>query len=180
VPFEFKRTQIPDVVIIKPKVFADNRGFFMETYKKSEFEKFGIGTDFVQTNYSKSSYGVIRGLHFQKDPYAQSKLIRCIKGKIFDVAVDIRKESKYFGKYISEELSEGNKHMLFIPQGFAHGFQVLSDTVEIEYQVDNEYAPKYEDGIRYNDKTIKINWPVKKPIISNKDLSLPLLKNYLH
>ena len=115
-PFEFQRTKIPDVVLIKPKVFGDDRGFFMETYKKSDFKKAGIDIDFVQCNHSKSTYGVIRGLHFQREPYAQSKLIRCIKGKIFDVAVDIRKESQFFGKYVAVELSEENKQMLFIPK----------------------------------------------------------------
>jgi dTDP-4-dehydrorhamnose 3,5-epimerase len=143
-PFQFERTKIPDVILIKPKVFNDERGFFMETYKKSEFKENGIDVDFVQCNHSKSSKGVIRGLHFQKEPCAQSKLVRCIRGKIFDVAVDIRKNSKTFGNYVSVELSEENKYLLFIPQGFAHGFQVLSEEAEIEYLVDNEYAPDYE------------------------------------
>ena len=170
-PFEFQRTKIPDVILVKPKVFPDQRGFFMETYKQSEFSKNGILTVFVQSNHSKSGYGVIRGLHFQKDPYAQSKLVRCIKGKIFDVAVDIRKDSETFGKYAFAELSEENKHLLFIPKGFAHGFQVLSEEAEIEYLVDSEYAPDYEDGILWNDSKINVKWPMKKPTISEKDIN---------
>mgnify|MGYP006279492465 CR=1 FL=1 len=175
-PFQFERTKIPDVILVKPRVFPDERGFFLETYKKSDFEKNGIDVDFIQCNHSKSSFGVIRGLHYQKEPYAQSKLVRCIKGKIFDVAVDIRKNSKYYGKYISVELSEENKHVLFIPKGFAHGFQVLSAEAEIEYQVDSEYAPNYEDGIIWNDKNIDIDWPIKNVITSIKDKEFNNLK----
>ena len=171
-PFDFQKTKIPDVILIKPKVFHDDRGFFLETYKKSDFKKNGINIDFVQCNHSKSSKGVIRGLHYQKEPYAQSKLVRCINGRIFDVAVDIRKDSKYFGKYVSVELSDENKNMLFIPKGFAHGFQVLSDEAEIEYLVDNEYAPDCEDGIRYDNKTVGIDWPVEEVILSEKDEDL--------
>ena len=174
-PFEFQRTKIPDVVLIKPQVFEDDRGFFMETYKKSDFKKAGIDVDFVQCNHSKSTKGVIRGLHFQKPPFAQSKLVRCIKGKIFDVAVDIRKNSKTFGKYVSTELSEKNKYLLFIPKGFAHGFQVLSNEAEIEYLVDNEYAPDYEDGIRWNDIGTMIKWPIEDPVLTAKDKAWPIL-----
>jgi dTDP-4-dehydrorhamnose 3,5-epimerase len=177
-PFQFERTKIPDVILIKPKVFNDERGFFMETYKKSEFKENGIDVDFVQCNHSKSSKGVIRGLHFQKEPCAQSKLVRCIRGKIFDVAVDIRKNSKTFGNYVSVELSEENKYLLFIPQGFAHGFQVLSEEAEIEYLVDNEYAPDYEEGIIYDDETIGIKWPENNPVVSGKDLSLSSIKEF--
>jgi len=176
-PFEFQRTKIPDVILIKPRVFEDERGFFMETYKKSDFKKAGIDVDFVQCNHSKSARGVIRGLHFQKEPYAQSKLVRCIKGKVFDVAVDIRNDSETIGKYVSVELSEENKHLFFIPKGFAHGFQVLSKTAEIEYLIDNEFAPSYEDGIRWDDPEININWPNSKEILSELDQYRPLLKN---
>ena len=168
-PFEFQRTKIPDVVLIKPRVFEDDRGFFMEIYKKSDFQKAGINVTFVQSNHSKSTKGVIRGLHFQKKPYTQSKLVRCVKGKIFDVAVDIRKDSEFYGKYLSVELSEENKYLLFIPKGFAHGFQVLSEVAEIEYLVDNEYAPDFENGILWNDNYININWPISDAIISEKD-----------
>ena len=177
-PFEFQRTKIPDVVLIKPQVFEDDRGFFMETYKKPDFKKAGIDVDFVQMNHSKSEYGVIRGLHFQKEPYAQSKLVRCITGKIFDVAVDIRKDSKTFGKYVSVELSGENKHLLFIPKGFAHGFQVITKEAEIEYLVDSEYVPGNEDGIIWNDKNIGIEWPIANLIISKKDEKLTSLNNF--
>lgn len=176
-PFEFQRTKIHDVVLIKPRVFNDERGFFMETYKKSDFKKAGVDVDFVQSNHSKSTQGVIRGLHFQKEPYAQSKLVRCIKGEIFDVAVDIRKESKTFGKYVSTELSEENKYLLFIPKDFAHGFQVLSEEAEVEYLVDNEYAEDCELGIIWNDKDINIKWPIDNLVISKKDERLISLKN---
>jgi dTDP-4-dehydrorhamnose 3,5-epimerase len=177
-PFEFQRTKIPGVVLIKPRVFEDDRGFFMETYKQSDFKEAGIDVSFVQMNHSKSTKGVIRGLHFQKEPYAQSKLVRCIKGKIFDVAVDVRKDSEYFGKYVSAELSEENKQLLFIPKGFAHGFQVLSEEAEIEYLVDNEYAPEYENGIIWNDENINVEWPIDNLIVSKKDERLIGLINF--
>jgi len=175
-PFEFKKLDIPDVVFIKPKVFEDERGFFMETYKKEEFEKAGIKGDFIQDNHSKSKYGVLRGLHFQKEPYAQAKIVRCIRGIIYDVAVDLRKNSSYFGKYVAVILSEYNKHQLYIPRGFAHGFVVLSNEAEIVYKVDNIYAPDYESGLMWNDPDINIKWPVDNPIISEKDKKLPTLK----
>lgn len=178
-PFDFKKMEIPDVVLIKPKVFGDERGFFMETYKKPDFEKAGINVEFIQENHSKSKYGVLRGLHFQKDPYTQSKLVRCIKGKIMDVAVDIRQSSPTFGKYVSAELSEDNKHMLFIPRGFAHGFVVLSEEAEIIYKVDNVYAPDYEGGLIWNDKKINIKWPIDSPILSSKDQKWPTLKELI-
>ena len=168
-PFEFKRLEIQDVTLITPKVFIDERGFFMETYQKEEFAKEGITGDFVQQNHSKSVKGVLRGLHYQKEPYAQAKLVRCIKGEIFDVAVDIRKNSPSFGKYISATLSTENKNILYIPRGFAHGFEVLSDEAEIIYSIDNIYAKKSESGIIWNDSSIKINWPIKSPILSEKD-----------
>lgn len=145
-----------------------NAGFFMEIYKKSEFKKNGIDIDFVQYNHSKSSYGVIHGLHFQKEPHAQSKL--CINGNIFDIVVDIRKDSEHYGKYVSAEQSDENKHLLFIPQGFAHGFQILSKEAEIEYLVDNEYAPEYEKGIHWSDPQVNVDWPVEDIFISKKDL----------
>lgn len=176
-PFEFQRTTIPNVILITPKIFEDERGFFMETYRKSEFKKNGINTDFVQTNHSKSKHGVIRGLHYQKEPYAQSKLVRCIKGKIYDVAVDIGKESETFGKYVSAELSGNNNYMLFVPKGFAQGFQVVSEVAEIEYQIDNEHAPDYEDGIVWDDEDIKIKWPIINPALSKRDLSFLRLKD---
>ena len=145
-PFEFEPQKIKDVILVKPKVFGDNRGFFMETYKKSDFSANGIDVEFNQDNHSKSTKGVLRGLHFQKAPHAQAKLVRCSKGRIYDVAVDIRKGSSTFGKYVKVELSEENKRMLFIPAGFAHGFVALSDEVELLYKASGEYCPEAEDG----------------------------------
>ena len=168
-PFEFKRLEIPDVILITPKVFIDERGFFMETYQKGEFAKARITGEFVQQNHSKSVKGVLRGLHYQKEPYAQAKLVRCIKGEIFDVAVDIRRESDTFGKYVSAMLSEENKSMLYIPRGFAHGFEVLSRKAEVVYNVDNIYSKNNESGIIWDDPHISIDWPIKNPVLSNKD-----------
>ncbi len=167
--FEFRRLEIPDVILITPKVFTDERGFFMETYEKGDFAKEGINTEFVQQNHSKSVKGVLRGLHYQKEPYEQAKLVRCIKGEIFDVAVDIRKNSPAFGKYVSAVLSERNKDMIYIPRGFAHGFEVLSEEAEVMYSVDNIYSKESESGIIWNDNSIKIKWPIKNPCLSEKD-----------
>ncbi|SNR61070.1 dTDP-4-dehydrorhamnose 3,5-epimerase [Desulfurobacterium atlanticum] len=180
-PFEFIKTEIPDVIIVKPKVFGDERGFFLETYKKSDFEKAGIDTDFVQDNHSKSVKNVLRGLHFQRAPKEQGKLVRCIKGKIFDVAVDIRKNSPTFGKWVGIELSEENKLMLWIPKGFAHGFLTLSEEAEIIYKVSgSEYSPEHDAAIRWDDPEINIKWPLEnstEPILSKKDKNAPFLKN---
>lgn len=176
-PFKFKQLEIPDIILIIPKIFEDERGFFMETYKHSTFKKNGIDTEFVQDNHSKSQYGVLRGLHYQKNPKAQGKLIRCIKGEIFDVAVDIRKRSPTFGKWTAQILSEENKHILYIPPGFAHGFLVLSKEAEILYKTSEEYAPEYDRGIRWNDPQIGIEWKIQNPILSEKDKNLPLLKD---
>lgn len=178
-PFEFKRLEIPDVILIKPRVFEDERGFFMETYKKPDFEKAGIKEKFVQDNHSKSKYGVLRGLHFQKEPYAQAKIVRCIRGVIYDVAVDLRKNSPSFGKYVGVILSEYNKYQLYIPKGFAHGFVVLSDVAEVIYKVDNIYAPEYEGGLIWNDPDVNILWPIDNPIVSLKDQKLPTLKELI-
>lgn len=175
-PFEFKRLDIPDVILIKPKVFNDGRGFFMETYKKPDFERAGIKWEFVQDNHSKSKYGVLRGLHFQREPYAQAKIVRCIRGVIYDVAVDLRKDSPTFGKWVGIVLSEHNKWQLYIPRGFAHGFVVLSDVAEVVYKVDNVYAPDYEGGIIWNDQDIGIDWPIDNPILSEKDKNWPTLR----
>lgn len=168
-PFEFKRLEIPDVILIKPKVFEDERGFFMETYKRPDFEKAGIKGEFVQDNHSKSKYGVLRGLHFQREPYAQAKIVRCIRGVIYDVAVDLRRNSPTFGKYVGVILSEFNKSQLYIPRGFAHGFVVLSDVAEVVYKVDNVYTPNYEGGLIWNDPDVGIKWPIENPILSEKD-----------
>ena len=175
--FEFIKQEIPEVVLIKPKVFGDNRGFFMETYKKSEFYANGIEMEFNQDNHSKSTAHVLRGLHFQKAPYGQAKIVRCTRGKIYDVAVDIRPESKTFGKYVKVELSEDNKQMLFIPEGFAHGFVVLSEEAELNYKASGEYAPQADCGVIWNDKDINIDWEIDfDPILSEKDTKQKTLK----
>lgn len=167
--FQFIKTEIPEVVLIKAQIFSDERGFFMETYKKSEFVLNGIKDDFVQDNYSSSSYGVLRGLHYQIAPKAQAKLVRCIVGEIFDVAVDLRKNSPTYLKWVGYVLSAENKQQLYIPKGFAHGFCVLKNNTEIIYKCSEEYAPEFEKGIIWNDSSINISWPVKNPIISLKD-----------
>ena len=178
--FEFEKQSIKDVILVKPQIFGDNRGFFMETYKKSEFIKNGIDVEFNQDNHSKSSAKVLRGLHYQKAPYAQAKLVRCTRGRIYDVAVDIRKNSKTFGKYVKAELSEENKFMLYIPEGFAHGFVVLSDEAEIIYKASSEYAPQADSGILWSDKDINIDWGIDfEPVLSPKDKNLPYLKEIL-
>lgn len=176
--FEFEKQKIEDVILVKPKFFGDNRGFFMETYKKSEFFKNGIQEEFVQDNHSKSTAHVLRGLHYQAKPYGQAKLVRCLKGKIYDVAVDIRKSSKTFGQYIKVELSEENKHMLFIPEGFAHGFVALTNDVELLYKTSREYAPNEDRGLIWNDEDLNIDWEINfEPILSEKDKVQPKFKN---
>ena len=176
-PFEFEKTAIEDVILVKPKVFGDNRGFFMETYKKSDFVKNGITTDFNQDNHSKSTKGVLRGLHYQASPRAQAKLIRCAKGKVYDVAVDIRKNSPTFKRWVGVILSEENRHMLYIPEGFAHGIVVLSDEAELIYKASDEYAPEHDRGIKWNDPDIGVDWGIDfDPIVSEKDARQPLLK----
>jgi len=166
-----------DLIIIEPLIFGDNRGFFMEFYNYKDFAEFGIKENFVQDNHSKSSKGVLRGLHWQIMPMAQSKLIRCIQGEIFDVVVDIRKGSPTFGKWVHINLSGENKKMLYIPKGFGHGFAVLSEEAEIIYKVDNFYSPMYERGIVWNDPEIGIHWPISDPILSEKDRNFPTLKH---
>lgn len=165
------KTEIEGVVIIEPKVFGDERGYFFESFSQREFEEKVCKTVFVQDNESKSKYGVLRGLHFQKPPYAQAKLVRVIKGKVLDVAVDIREESPTFGKHVAVELSEENKRQIFIPRGLAHGFAVLSDEAVFQYKCDNYYAPDYEDGILWNDPKLGIDWkiPEEDVILSEKD-----------
>ena len=165
------QTEIDGVWVIEPKVFNDARGYFMESFKEEEFCK-NIGpVHFVQDNESKSSFGVLRGLHYQKGEFSQAKLVRVIKGRVLDVAVDLRKSSPTFGRYVSVELSEDNKRQFFIPRGFAHGFLVLSDEAVFTYKVDNVYAPQAEASIRYNDETIGIDWPVaeEQMLLSPKD-----------
>lgn len=176
-PFKFTKTVLEDVIVVEPTVYGDNRGFFVETYKKSAFEQNGIKASFMQDNHSKSTKGVLRGLHYQLNPKAQSKLVRCTKGKVLDIAVDIRNGSKTFGKWVSVELSEENKKMLYIPEGFAHGFVVLSDEAELLYKTSNEYSQELDRGIRWNDPDINIDWGIDyEPIISEKDKVQPFFK----
>jgi dTDP-4-dehydrorhamnose 3,5-epimerase len=174
-PFTFTKTPIEGLYVVTPQVFEDNRGFFLETYAKSAFEAAGIKGELVQLNHSKSSRGVLRGLHFQREPFAQAKLVRCTRGEIFDVAVDMRKGSPTFGKWVSAILSEKNKQMLYIPRGFAHGFLAISESVEVEYSVDNAYAPDYEGGIIWKDPKLAIRWPIERPTLSDKDKGWPTL-----
>jgi len=176
-PFEFKRLEIPEAILIKPKVFEDDRGFFLETYKKEDMEKIGIKAEFVQDNHSRSERGVIRGLHFQKEPYAQAKIVRCIRGIIYDVMVDLRKNSSTFSRYLGLVLSEDNKDQLYVPRGCAHGFLVLSDVAEVVYKVDNGYAPEYEGGLIWSDPDVDVSWPLDDLIISKRDRLWPTLKD---
>mgnify|MGYP006091876239 CR=1 FL=1 len=174
---KFIETKISDLIIIEPKVFSDSRGYFFETYNKEKFDKnFGI-TNFVQDNESKSSKGVLRGFHFQKPPYDQAKLVRCIEGKILDIALDLRKQSKTYGKYEKVILSADNKKQFFIPRGFAHAFLVLSEAAIFSYKVDNIYAPKYDSGIAWNDQSLSVDWGLNESelILSEKDKNLPFL-----
>jgi len=176
-PFTFKRLSIPDVILVEPQSFSDDRGFFFESFKESDFFANGIDKKFVQDNFSHSVNGVIRGLHFQKAPKAQAKLVTVLKGKIFDVAVDIRKNSPTYGKWVSETLSDDTHNLLYVPEGFAHGFCVISDEADVLYKVSNEYSQEHERSIIWNDPKLDIQWPIKKPIISNKDNKLSLLEN---
>ena len=173
---EFIQTKVPDVILIKPKVFEDQRGLFMEYYHVEKFKLAGIDSLFVQDNHAKSIQNTLRGLHFQIK-YPQGKLLRCLKGKVFDVAVDLRKDSSYYGQWVGEELSEDNKFQLFIPAGFAHGYYVLSETAEIAYKCSAIYHPEDEQGLRWDDPDIAIDWPGKDPILSEKDRQLPFLKD---
>ncbi len=173
--FTFLKTDIDGVIIVEPKVYGDARGFFMETYVEREFKQNGINADFVQDNQSASVKNVLRGLHFQKE-FPQAKLVRCIKGSVFDVAVDLRPGSKTYGKYVGVELSAENNRQFFIPKNFAHGFLVLSDEAEFVYKVDDYYHPNDEGGIAWNDTSIAVKWPIKsgeEPILSEKDKCHP-------
>jgi len=172
-------TNIPDVKLITPKVFEDDRGYFFESFRDDIFKKEIGEINFIQENESKSSFGVMRGLHYQLPPYAQSKLVRVVKGKVLDVAVDIRKSSPYFGKYVSAELSEENKLQMFVPQGFAHAYIVLSDEAIFQYKVDNYYSPEHDRGIIYYDTQLNISWPLvpSQIVVSDKDKKLPFLND---
>lgn len=175
-PFHFKRLEIPELVLIEAQAFEDGRGFFMEVYKKTEFSAIGVQQVFVQDNYSYSVRGTLRGLHYQNQPKAQAKLVMVLRGEIFDVALDIRKGSPTYGQWVGVVLTGQMHHMLYIPAGFAHGFCVLSKEADILYKVTEEYAPALDRGILWNDPEVGIRWPIEKPVLSAKDVQLPLLK----
>ncbi|SDX07422.1 dTDP-4-dehydrorhamnose 3,5-epimerase [Lutibacter oricola] len=180
---KFKRTEIPDVIICEPNVFGDERGYFVETFRQDKLEEFlGYKINFCQDNESKSSYGVLRGLHYQLPPFSQTKLVRVLKGRVLDVAVDIRKGSKTFGKHVSVELTGENKKQVLVPRGFAHGFVVLSDEATFAYKVDNYYSPECDRGIAFNDASLNIDWKleVEKMKLSPKDTKQPLFENATH
>ena len=174
-PFIFEKLKIPEVIAITPRIFKDSRGIFFESFKQSEFAINRITDVFVQDNISKSAKGVLRGLHYQIRPHAQGKLVHCLSGAIFDVAVDIRKSSPTFAQWVGIELNNENQKMIYIPAGFAHGFFTLSEKAEVMYKVTSEYNPESERGIIWNDKDIKVQWPTKKPKLSEKDA---LLKSF--
>ena len=174
------KTKLDGVVIIEPDVFGDNRGFFMESWNKKKMEEAGLFYDFVQDNHSKSTVkGTLRGIHFQKGEKAQAKLVRCVKGAVLDIAVDLRKNSPTFKQWVGVELSAENKRQLLIPRGFGHGFVTLTNDVEFLYKADNYYAPEADGGIRWNDPEINIDWGVKNPILSAKDANAPFLKDIM-
>jgi len=175
--FTFKKLDIPEVILVEAKSFPDERGFFLESFKESAFIENGINTKFVQDNFSHSTKGVLRGLHYQKDPKAQAKLVTALRGEVFDVAVDVRKNSPTYGKWIGEILSGQNHRLLFVPEGFAHGFLVLSDEADVLYKVNQEYSPEHERGIIWNDPDVNIQWPLENPIVKEIDAKQPLLKN---
>jgi dTDP-4-dehydrorhamnose reductase/dTDP-4-dehydrorhamnose 3,5-epimerase len=171
------KTDAEDVIIIEPKVFGDHRGWFTETYSKEKFNELGIHIDFIQDNHSFSAQkGTLRGLHFQLNPKAQTKIVRCTKGKILDVAVDLREGSPTYKKWIAVELTEENKKQLLIPKGFAHGFLTLTDDVEVQYKVDEYYSPENDRSIRFDDPEIGVVWGIDSPVLSDKDFNAPLLK----
>ena len=177
---KFIKTNIEGIVIIEPKVFRDERGYFLETYNEKEFEESIGKISFVQDNESKSSKGVLRGLHFQKPPFAQAKLVRCLEGKVLDVAVDIRVGSNTYGQHVAVELSGENKRQLFVPRGFAHGFVVLSDIATFAYKVDNRYAPEFDAGMRWDDTKLNIKWGMNESevLVSKKDSQLPFFLEF--
>jgi dTDP-4-dehydrorhamnose 3,5-epimerase len=175
--FKFKRLGIPDVVLIESEIHADERGFFTEICKASEFEENKVPCRFVQSNYSRSGKNVLRGLHYQAEPEAQGKLVRVVHGRIFDVAADLRRNSGSFARWVSAELSEENGRMLWVPEGFAHGFLALEEDTRVLYQCTREYSKAHERGIIWNDPSIKVAWPIKDPILSEKDRALPRLSS---
>ena len=176
-PFEFSRAAITDVMLIQPRVITDGRGFFMESYKRSEFAAHGISESFVQSNHSRSSRGSLRGLHYQKEPRAQGKLVRAIIGSIFDVAVDIRQGSPTYGRWVGVTLSAQMQNMLYVPKGFAHGFCVTAEEAEVLYMTTDEYAPAHEAGVAWDDPDLAIAWPIGDPLLSERDRRWPRLRD---
>jgi len=176
-PFSFQHLEIPGVVLVTPSLFPDQRGWFCEWFKASDFAVAGIVDEFVQDNHAHSLRGVLRGLHYQKEPRAQAKLVRCVRGEIFDVVVDLRRSSPTFGRWIGELLSSENHRMLYVPAGCAHGYCVLTECADVLYKAGAEYSPSHEAGVRWNDPQIGIVWPVPHPVLSEKDAALPLLKD---
>jgi dTDP-4-dehydrorhamnose 3,5-epimerase len=179
-PFTFTPTALPGVTIVEPRVHEDHRGFFMETYKKSEFAAAGIEADFMQDNHSRSVQGTLRGLHFQRDPKAQAKLVRVIAGEVFDVAADVRPDSPTYGVWVSVVLSGENRRSVFIPAGYAHGFCVTSSEAQILYKATGEYAPELEWGVRWDDPLLAIPWPIAEPVLSERDQRWPRLSARSH
>ncbi len=175
-PFRFERLAIPDLVLIHPEAVDDDRGFLLEAYKYSDFAAFGIKERFSQDNHSRSTRGVLRGLHYQKKARAQGKLVRVVAGEIFDVAVDIRRRSPTFGRWVAQTLSAENRRMLYVPPGFAHGFCVVSDVTDVLYKLTDEHAPDQERGIAWKDPELKIAWPTTTPLLSPRDAMLPPLR----
>ena len=174
-PFSFTRLAIPEVILIEPRVWGDDRGFFMEAYRRSAFAEAGIRDTFVQENQSRSQRGVLRGLHYQRPPHGQSKLIRILSGTVFDVAVDLREDSPTAGRWVGVTLSAADHQLLYIPSWCAHGFCVLSDWADVLYLASSEYAPEHESGIMWNDPTLRIDWPERSPIVSERDRQWPPL-----
>ena len=175
-PFEFQKTGLDGVVLVVPRVFSDARGKFLETYRRKDFEEHGITGEFVQDNHSITTVkGTVRGLHFQKGEYAQAKLVHCLAGEVYDVAVDLRKGSQTYGKFVAVTLTGENHHMLFVPRGFAHGFQTLTEQAQVSYKVDNNYYPQSEGGLLYNDPALEIPWPIRDAVLLPKDLAWPTL-----
>jgi len=175
-PFSLEPTPLKDLVVVKPKVFGDQRGFFKELFKASDFERVGLPARFVQDNLSFSQKGVLRGLHYQLPPHAQGKLVGCLRGEIFDVAVDLRRSSPTFGRWFGLRLSEKNHLLLYIPEGFAHGFQVVSEEALVFYKCTAEYAPDFEAGIIWDDPDLAISWPLSEPVLSERDKGWPSFK----
>lgn len=178
-PFKFESTEVPGVMIVKPRIFPDKRGFFMESYQRSAFIEAGITEEFVQDNHSFSANNVLRGIHFQNTPHEQGKLVRVIEGTVWDLAVDIRPDSPTFKQWVGIELDSSAGTMFYAPPGFGHAFVVLSDTAHFLYKCTAEYAPDADGGIRWDDPDLCIDWPVKNPVVSEKDSKLPFLKDIL-